>query len=113
MGRCGIKKRQRTGAFRRVAQSPRDFDEMLSRLREKTSAIPLDQVSGLPIFPVSSEVKAKWCLKSWDAFQVPLPFARCKIRIGRPMVVPRHATEEDREQLRQSLEREMMRLTSD
>src|SRR5207245_2002111 len=35
------------------------------------------QLTGLPIVPVSYHLRWKIQLKSWDRFQVPLPFSRC------------------------------------
>ena len=51
--------------------------------------------------------------KSWDRFQVPLPFARCTVRIGEVLRVPRDASEADRETLRQKLEQTMTAITRD
>jgi hypothetical protein len=76
--------------------------------------ILLAQVTGCPIIPMSNYVRCKVVLRrSWDQFQIPLPFARCEMRFGQPLRVPRDATEEEREQLRQELERAMMGITID
>ena len=52
-------------------------------------------------------------VKSWDRFQIPLPFARCEITVGRVMRVPREATDAERESLRQQLEAELRAITRD
>jgi lysophospholipid acyltransferase (LPLAT)-like uncharacterized protein len=75
--------------------------------------LALAQVSGLPILPVSAAVHWKFCLKSWDRFQVPLPFARCEIRVGLPVKVPREATDEERRALKAQLQERMRQLTED
>jgi lysophospholipid acyltransferase (LPLAT)-like uncharacterized protein len=75
--------------------------------------LALSQLTGRPILPVSTHVNWKRCLKSWDRFQIPLPFARCEVRVGKPFVVPRELTDYEREQLRQHLEAQMMELTTD
>ncbi len=75
--------------------------------------IALSQISGLPILPVSSHVRWKITLKSWDRFQVPLPFARCEIRLGLPVVVPRDCTDAQREAARRELLERMQALTQD
>ena len=75
--------------------------------------VALAQLSGLPILPVSSQVRWKLRLRSWDRFQVPLPFAYCEVRIGRPVQVPRAATDSEREALRHELEQRMNALTAD
>ncbi len=66
--------------------------------------ISLAQVTGLPIIPASCHLAWKIRLKSWDRFQVPVPFSRAVIRIGEPLRVPREASESDREILRRKLE---------
>jgi lysophospholipid acyltransferase (LPLAT)-like uncharacterized protein len=71
------------------------------------------QLTGLPIVPASYHLNWKFRSKSWDRFQVPLPFARCRIRTGELMRVPREATESERETLRQHLEEAMNAITED
>ena len=71
------------------------------------------QLTGLPIVPVSYHLNWKFRPKSWDRFQVPLPFARCRIRIGDILRIPREATDSERETLRQRLEETMKSITED
>ena len=68
----------------------------------------LAQVTGLPIVPYSCRLSWKIKVKSWDRFQIPLPFARCEMFFGEPIPVPRDATDEDRAKLRQRLHDELM-----
>jgi lysophospholipid acyltransferase (LPLAT)-like uncharacterized protein len=68
----------------------------------------LAQVTGLPIVPFSYRLNWKIRLKSWDRFQIPLPFARCEMFFGNPIYVPRTANDEDRAKLRQQLHDELM-----
>ena len=75
--------------------------------------VALAQLTGAPIVPVSNYVRWKFCLKSWDRFQIPLPFARCEIRVGPPIIVPRNASAEEREKLRLELRRRMEAITRD
>lgn len=83
------------------------------RYKAKIGAIQLAMVTGAPIIPVSYHIHHKYCFNSWDGFQVPLPFSRCDMRFGDPIRVPRDATDEQREQLRQQLETALMALTTD
>ena len=76
-------------------------------------AMPLAQVTGLPVVPVAINVGWKLCAKSWDRFQIPLPFARCEVIIGRVTRVPAEATDAEREALRQQLEGELRAITRD
>ena len=73
----------------------------------------LAQVTGLPIIPASSHLPWKLQLKSWDRFQIPLPFSRCSLRFGDPIWVPRDASDEEREKIRQQLESALMNITTD
>jgi lysophospholipid acyltransferase (LPLAT)-like uncharacterized protein len=73
--------------------------------------IQLAKLTGRPIIPTSNFTRWKICLKSWDRFQVPLPFARCELRHGQPIWVPREASDAECEQLRLKLEQSMRAIT--
>ncbi|HXI73216.1 MAG TPA: lysophospholipid acyltransferase family protein [Verrucomicrobiae bacterium] len=64
----------------------------------------LAQVTGLPIIPYSCRLGWKIQLKSWDRFQIPLPFSHCEMTFGEPIRVPRGATDAERGQLREQLQ---------
>ena len=76
-------------------------------------AMSLAQLTGLPIVPVSFHVHWKIRVKSWDRFQIPLPFSRCEMIYEKPIYVPREATEAEREQLRLQLETRLRVITKD
>lgn len=61
--------------------------------------ITLAKLTGAPIVPVSCTVSRFIRMKSWDRFMVPMPFARCHLRIGSPIAVPRNADEQTMEKL--------------
>ena len=63
----------------------------------------LAQMTGMPIVPYSCKLGWKIRVKSWDRFQIPLPFSRCEMTFGDPIRVPREATEAERVQLREQL----------
>ena len=73
----------------------------------------LGQLTGLPILPFTYNLNWKIQLRSWDRFQIPLPFARCDMRLGPPIHVPREATDEQREALRRQLEQSLQNLSQD
>jgi hypothetical protein len=75
--------------------------------------ILLAQLTGRPIIPISNFTRWKIRLRSWDRFQIPLPFARCHAFHGEPIWVPREASENEREQLRAKLEQSMRAITRD
>jgi len=64
----------------------------------------LAQLTGLPIVPFSCHAAWKIQLKSWDKFQIPLPFTRCQMNVGEPIFIPREISEAAREILRQRVE---------
>ena len=75
--------------------------------------IALAQLTGLPIVPVSYYLRWRIRLKSWDRFQIPLPFSPCIAYVGEPLHVPRETTEEERERLRKTLEERLRAITRD
>jgi len=74
-------------------------------------AISLAQLTGLVVIPLTCHTTWKIRLKSWDRFQIPLPFSRCVLVVGQPMRVPRDLDEAGRENLRRELEHELRRIT--
>jgi len=83
------------------------------RYHVQAGVIALAQYSGLPLVPVSYHLSAKKVLRSWDGYQVPLPFGRCEVAFGEPLAVPRRLEETAREELRAELERRLAAITRD
>jgi len=83
------------------------------RYEVQDGVISTAQLTGLAIVPVSYHLNWKIQSKSWDRFQIPLPFARCEITTGPVMRVPREASDAEREALRRRLEIEMRAITRD
>jgi lysophospholipid acyltransferase (LPLAT)-like uncharacterized protein len=79
----------------------------------QSGAIALAQLTGQALVPTSYHLSAKVRLKSWDHFQIPLPFGRAVMKFGQPLRVPREASDEHRELLRLELERRLRELTLD
>jgi len=75
--------------------------------------IYLAQITGLPIIPFSYHLPWKLQVKSWDRFQIPLPFSRCEMNVEKPIRVPREAGDAEREALRQQLENTLRALSRD
>lgn len=77
-------------------------------------SIALAQFAGRPILPAANSFKWKICLKSWDRFQIPLPFSRATMRFGELLIVPPdQTTDEQRELFRAELQRRLLALTED
>lgn len=75
--------------------------------------IALAQVTGARIIPVSMKTARKFVTRSWDAFQIPKPFARCELYLGPALTVPREADEAQREEFRKELETRLRAITFD
>jgi len=75
--------------------------------------IALAQVTGLPIIPVTCNTQPKICLKSWDRFQIPLPFSRCELILNEPIFVTREADEAEREECRSELQARLRHSSED
>ena len=73
----------------------------------------LAQLTGLPVVPVALNLNWKISAKSWDRFQIPLPFARCEVCVGKSVRVPANASDAEREELRRQLETELRAITRD
>jgi lysophospholipid acyltransferase (LPLAT)-like uncharacterized protein len=76
-------------------------------------AVALAQITGLPLLPAAYHLNWKITLKSWDGFQIPLPFARCEVTAGRVIYVSREASDEQREKLRAELQAELRAISRD
>jgi lysophospholipid acyltransferase (LPLAT)-like uncharacterized protein len=75
--------------------------------------IALAQLTGRPVVPVSYHLGWKVRPKSWDRFQIPLPFSRCEIYYGKPAYVPREITPAERETYRLRLENALKSISRD
>jgi hypothetical protein len=75
--------------------------------------IALAQLTELPIVPVSYNLGWKLRLKSWDRFQIPLPFSRCEMIYEKPVRVARNSSETEREKYRLQLENALKGMTKD
>jgi lysophospholipid acyltransferase (LPLAT)-like uncharacterized protein len=83
------------------------------RYEVQEGVIATAQLTGLPIVPISYHLNWKIRLNSWDAFQIPLPFARCSIVVAKPIVIPREISDEQREAFRKQLEESLREITRD
>jgi lysophospholipid acyltransferase (LPLAT)-like uncharacterized protein len=83
------------------------------RYEVQEGVITTAQITGLPIIPASYHLSWKIRLKSWDGFQIPLPFARCDVILEKPLVVPREISDEQRETFGKQLEKTLREITRD
>ncbi len=75
----------------------------------KMGAVLLAKKTGQPILPFTITAAKYWSAKSWDQFQMPMPFTRARVEIAAPIYVPRDANEEimlaKRDELQQALDK--------
>jgi lysophospholipid acyltransferase (LPLAT)-like uncharacterized protein len=83
------------------------------RYTVQEGVIALAQLTGLPIIPVTCNTTRKICLKSWDRFQIPLPFSRCELILNQPILVGREADGAEREERRRELETSLRQSSND
>lgn len=63
--------------------------------------------TGIPIIPLTGSAQRAVYFKSWDAFQLPLPFSKCLFMVGEPYHVTGDMTDENIEFHRAEIERRM------
>jgi lysophospholipid acyltransferase (LPLAT)-like uncharacterized protein len=79
------------------------------RCRLQPGVVALAALSGAPVVPIAFAAAPAWHLATWDAFLVPLPFARSALVFGEPAAVPRDA---DRDGVGRALEAALIEVTS-
>jgi hypothetical protein len=83
------------------------------RHRVQIGVVEAARLGRAPIVPVAFGVSRRKTLRSWDAFQVPWPFARAVFVYGEPIAVPEGAGREEMERVRARLEETLERLTGE
>jgi lysophospholipid acyltransferase (LPLAT)-like uncharacterized protein len=66
---------------------------------------------GLPVIPIGASSRPSIRAGSWDRFMVPLPFARCTVVYGRPVVFDDSVSAEAIDVARTDLERRIEQVT--
>ena len=83
------------------------------RYQVQPGVIALAQLTGRAVVPVGYRLSSKWVLSSWDGFQIPVPFASCRMILDAPLHVPRDLSPEERENWRRRLEQRLTAITED
>ena len=79
----------------------------------RDGVVAAGQLTGLPILPVSYHLSAKWRLRSWDRFQIPVPFCRCRVTVGEAVWAGPDLDDAARETLRAKLQASLLAITAD
>jgi lysophospholipid acyltransferase (LPLAT)-like uncharacterized protein len=70
------------------------------------------QKSGAFLVPVGVAARWRWHAPTWDRYMVPMPFSRCLMLFGDPILVSKDADDDELERARQMLERAMTEITA-
>jgi len=81
------------------------------RGRLKPGVLQVAALAGTPVVPVAVSARPARVLGTWDRTLVPLPFARLRLRYGEALDVPRRASREELDGLRDLLEARLRALT--
>ncbi len=76
----------------------------------KEGIIKVAQMAKIPIIPVSSDITPCLKINSWDKYEVPLLFSKAVTVFGEPIYVPKGASEDEMEQYRLQVEKDLFAL---
>jgi hypothetical protein len=76
----------------------------------KPGSILLAKMTGAVILPAAVICSSKITLNSWDRCEIPLPFSKCHIKIGRSIITPPDTDRDGIEKIRACIEDELRRL---
>ena len=73
----------------------------------KPGAAYLAKKSGNPVVPFNIAVEKKWVMRSWDHFQIPMPFSRAIVLVGSPIYVDAGTTREQMQSIEEQIQRSL------
>jgi len=108
-------------ALRELSRRVRDgFDLGLTvdgprgpRYVAKPGAVEVARMTGAAVLPITAASRRHYTFKSWDAFELPLPFTQVTVAHGAPVLVPRDADAAAVEQKRRQLDETLRAITEE
>ncbi len=79
----------------------------------KAGVVEVARQTGAVILPITTASDRHRTFNSWDAFEMPLPYARVVVRYGQPILVPAEADRAHVEARRLDVEGELTRITAE
>ena len=79
----------------------------------KNGPVAVASKTGALLVPFVLNSSRCWKLKSWDEFQIPKPFSKLKMVVGKPIEIPSDLNGEDLEKYRLIAENSLKELTCD
>ena len=73
----------------------------------KPGTVLMARLTGAPLVPLGFAASSAWKMNTWDHFVIPKPFAKIAIAIGEPIEVPRGASMQDLERIRDDMQAAM------
>ena len=70
----------------------------------KSGTVLMSRIGGAPMIPIAYNANRAWVLDTWDRFMIPKPFATIAIAVGEPIGVPRNASMDDMERIREQMQ---------
>lgn len=81
------------------------------RWKFQPGAVFIAAKTGMPLVPITGSAKHAHYFKSWDRFQLPMPFSRAVLNVGEPYYVTGGSDPENIEYHRLEIERRLTELT--
>ncbi len=81
------------------------------RYQVKPGVVEVAKLTGAAIVPVTTASRHHKTFASWDAFELPAPFARVEVEYGAPIRVPAGCDRADQEEKRREVEASLIRIT--
>jgi hypothetical protein len=79
----------------------------------KPGAVLLSQLTGKPIVMVSVAASHTWRFRTWDRFELPLPFSRVVVAYGEPIRIPRVLNAEGLARMQAEMAEKLQALNAD
>jgi len=83
------------------------------RQEMKMGAVRAAQVAGVPLILTGIAMESKKVLRSWDAFEVPMPFSRVVVVYSEAIIVPKDLTGEPLDVYKREMQRRLQVLTKE
>ncbi len=81
------------------------------RRESKLGSVLLARLAGIKIVPIGGSARSVWHLKTWDRLQIPRPFTKVSIRIGKPFEISNDGSEEENKAKMSYLDEELNHLS--
>lgn len=81
------------------------------RCKAKAGPLMVAKKTGNPVMPFTVDPEKFWTINSWDKMQIPRPFTRATVTIGKPIYVPADASDEMMETKLRELQTSLDELT--